>query len=181
MYRPARVRLQDCDPDWPVRYEQEARLLTAALRGRLLAIEHVGSTAIDGMPAKPIIDILVTVPVGYPGFGEVVDRLDRLGYVYTPEAEADDPGRRVFRKGPADMTLPRTHHLHVTEADSHYGRRLVAFRDHLRCHPADAAAYLALKRELAERWADRSRDYTAGKRAFVAAIELRAGVRPPAS
>jgi hypothetical protein len=68
MYRPARVRLEDFDPDWSLRYADEALLLTGVLDDRLLSVEHVGSTSIHGTPAKPIIDILATVPVGHPGF-----------------------------------------------------------------------------------------------------------------
>ena len=99
-----------------------------------------------------------------------------LSYTYTPESEADDPSRRVFRKGPEDFARTRTHHLHVTLAGSHYWRRLVGFRDWLRAHPEDAAAYIRLKRELALVHANDSRAYTAGKTGFVRWIERRAGI-----
>ena len=98
----------------------------------------------------------------------------RLGYVYTPESEADDPGRRVFRKGPDDMKLPRTHHLHVTDPDSDYWHRIIAFRDHLRDDPDDAAAYGELKRTLARAFEHDSRGFTDAKHDFVRTIECKA-------
>ena len=169
-YPPETVRVVDYDPDWPQRYAEEANLLSDALGAYLLAVEHIGSTAIPGMPAKPVIDILAATP-GYAPFDEVVRRLARIGYLYTPESEVDDPGRRVFRKGPDDLGCLRTHHLHVTEFYSHYWQRMVAFRDHLRGHPEDAASYVDLKRELVARHPQDSRRYTAGKHQFVTAIE----------
>lgn len=163
------------DPGWPRQYADEAEHLTTVLSLVLEAIEHIGSTAVPGMAAKPVIDILVGVR-SYDGFESVIGRLATVGYLYTPEAEDDDPGRKVFRKGPDDMARSRTHHLHVTEVDSHYWRRMLAFRDHLRQHPDDAAAYVELKRRLALRFAHEPRSYTAAKHDFVSAIERTAGV-----
>lgn len=175
-YRPAKVRLSDYDPTWPLRYEAEETLLREALGSRMLAVEHIGSTSVPGMPSKPTIDILVGLS-DYERFHDVVHALESVGYLYTPEAEADDPGRRVFRKGPDQMSRPRTFHLHVTPLDGHYWRRMLAFRDHLRRHPDDAATYVALKRRLALEHSDEPRRYTAAKHEFVKAVERRAGVR----
>ena len=175
-FRHAAVRIVDYDSTWPTRYAEEAKLLAMTLGARLLCVEHVGSTSVPGMPAKPIIDILAAV-AGYDDFPTVVRDLEKIGYLYTPESEADDPDRRVFRKGPDDMTRPRTHHLHVTEVGSHYWQRIVAFRDHLRRTPAAAAAYAELKQGLAAEYAREPRSYTAGKHEFVATVEHQAGVR----
>ncbi|WP_446217600.1 GrpB family protein [Micromonospora sp. IBHARD004] len=158
-----------------MRYAEEAELLVHTLRHHLVAVEHVGSTSIPGLAAKPVIDILAAVR-NFDGFPQVVERLQGIGYIYTPESEADDPRRRVFRKGPEDITCLRTHHLHITEHGSHYWRRLVAFRDHLRSHPEDAGSYLILKRDLAARHAADPGRYTSDKREFVSEIEKRAGV-----
>ncbi|MGS2619825.1 GrpB family protein [Micromonospora sp. LZ34] len=171
-YRTAEVHLEDYDPSWPVRYAEEAELLTGTLQGRLVAVEHVGSTSVPGLAAKPVIDILAAVR-SFDGFPQLVERLAGIGYIYTPESEADDPSRRVFRKGPEDVTRLRTHHLHITEQGSHYWRRLVAFRDYLRSHPADADRYLALKRDLAARHATDPQRYTREKREFVREMETR--------
>ncbi|MEU9741176.1 GrpB family protein [Micromonospora chersina] len=177
-YRAARVQVQMYDPSWPERYAEEAELLTRALAGSLLAVEHVGSTAVPGLAAKPVIDILAAVQ-DFNEFPALVERLQKIGYTYTPESEADDPSRRVFRKGPEDLTRLRTHHLHVTEQGSDYWRRLVAFRDHLRANPEDAASYVTLKRELAARHAADPGRYTRDKRDFVREIERRATSPPP--
>jgi GrpB-like predicted nucleotidyltransferase (UPF0157 family) len=174
--RPAAVRVEEYDPSWTRLFAEEAVVLRGALGDEVVAVEHIGSTAVPGLPAKPIVDIMGGV-AGWDGFGLVVDRLAAVGYRYTPEAEKDDPSRRVFRKGPSDLSLPRTHHLHVTELDGFYWQRMLAFRDRLREHPDEAAAYVALKRRLASRFANESRRYTAGKAEFVMEIERRAGVR----
>jgi GrpB-like predicted nucleotidyltransferase (UPF0157 family) len=176
-YRPAPVRLVDPDPAWPAMFAAEAVRIRAALGDRVADLEHVGSTAVPGLRAKPVIDILAAVH-DECRLDAVVGRLAGIGYLYTPEAERDDPSRRVFRKGPADMALPRTHHLHLAERDGHYWRRLIAFRDRLRAHPEEAAAYVALKERLAARFAGQSRRYTAGKHDFVAAAEAAAEITP---
>ncbi|MFC4018303.1 GrpB family protein [Micromonospora sp. GCM10011542] len=173
-YRAAGVHVDVYDPSWPVRYAEEAELLTRTLRGFLVAIEHIGSTSVPGLAAKPVIDILAAVR-DVNGFPAVVERLRGIGYTYTPESEADDPDRWVFRKGPKDLSRLRTHHLHVTGHGSHYWRRLVAFRDHLRAHPEDAASYVRLKRDLAARHAADPGRYTRDKRDFVREMEQKAG------
>jgi GrpB-like predicted nucleotidyltransferase (UPF0157 family) len=166
----AAVRIVEYDPTWPTRYAEEATLLTETLGSRLLRVEHVGSTSVPGMPAKPIIDILAAV-AGYDDFPTVVADLAKIGYLYTPESESDDPDRRVFRKGPDDMTRLRTHHLHVTEAGSRYWHRIVAFRDLLRHTPEAASAYADLKKGLAAKHAREPRSYTVGKHEFVTTVE----------
>jgi GrpB-like predicted nucleotidyltransferase (UPF0157 family) len=174
-YRPARVVIEDYDERWPSQYAEEAERIASAIGDALVALEHIGSTAIPGMPAKPIIDILAAVST-WDGFDRMAVRLRAIGYVYTPESETEDPGRRVFRKGPDDMQLPRTHHLHVTEPASTYWQRIIAFRDHLRDDPADAAAYGDLKRALARTFEHDSRRFTDEKHGFVTAIERKRGL-----
>ncbi|MGQ0432501.1 MAG: GrpB family protein [Microthrixaceae bacterium] len=174
-YRPARVHIDEYDARWPEIYQEEALRIAAAIGIDLIAIEHVGSTAVPGMAAKPIIDILAAVTT-WVRLDDMVTKLRELGYVYTPESEADDPNRRVFRKGPTDMSLLRTHHLHITDPESLYWQRIIAFRDQLRSNAADAAAYIQLKNALAADFAHDSRSYTAGKQEFVTAMERKRGV-----
>lgn len=171
-YRPARVSIVPYDSGWPDMFGREARRLRCALGSVLLQLEHVGSTAVPGLEAKPIIDILCAIE-SHADFDAIRARLEAIGYVHTPESSAP---ARIFRKGPADMGRLRTHHLHLTNLDGHYWRRIIAFRDHLRRHPHDAAAYAQLKRDLAGRFADDRHDYTVGKHAFVTGIEQRAGI-----
>lgn len=177
-YRPRRLELKDHDPGWLALYTAEVPGLREAIGDGLEALEHVGSTAVPGLAAKPIIDILATVRA-WTGADEMVQRLAAIEYLYTAESEADDPERKVFRKGPADLGLLRTHQLHVTLRHSHYARRLVAFRDHLRAHPTEMAAYGTLKADLVRRHATDSRAYTAAKSEFVHRIERLAGIDGP--
>ena len=151
-------------------YADAATELVGAAGDHLIAIEHIGSTAVPGMPAKPIIDLLAAVTT-WDHFDEIRSALEELGYVYTPESELDDADRRVFRRGPADMAELRTHQLHVTEAGSDYWKRIIAFRDQLRDDPTDAAAYADLKRQLAVTFESDSRGYTDAKTEFVQAVE----------
>lgn len=174
-YRSAAVTQVDYDDAWPARYETEARIVSDAIGPDLVTIEHVGSTAVPDLSAKPIIDLLAAVS-SWGRFDEIVATLARADYLYTPHSERDDPGRRVFRK-PSDMSQSRTHHLHVTEVDSDYWIRIVAFRDHLRSHDDDAIAYSELKRRLAVEFMNDSESYTRGKADFVKAIERKADAR----
>jgi GrpB-like predicted nucleotidyltransferase (UPF0157 family) len=168
----------DYDPAWIGRYVTEAHRLREALGPGPAAIEHVGSTSIPGMAAKPIIDILAAQPQAH-SLDVIVHRLSGIGYLYTPESEVDDPDRRVFRKGPADMRLMRTHHLHLTDIGGQYWRRILAFRDWLRTHHEDADTYAQLKRDLVTRHGRDSHVYTNAKHEFVTDIELRAGIPHP--
>jgi GrpB-like predicted nucleotidyltransferase (UPF0157 family) len=170
-YEPASLHLVDYDESWPASYEADAAALRVALAPELDALEHVGSTAVPGMVAKPVIDILAAVR-SWGRFDMMVDRLQDLGYVYTPESEADDPQRRVFRKGPNDFRMMRTHHLHVTLSGSQYWKRIMAFRDRLRADPRAAARYADLKRELITQHRSDSRAYTAAKTTFVTQLEV---------
>jgi GrpB-like predicted nucleotidyltransferase (UPF0157 family) len=169
-YKPPNVRVDPYQPRWPAQYEEEVALLRGVLGVRLLAIEHIGSTSITGMPSKPTIDMLADVDLA-GGLNALVERLQSVGYVHTP----DDLDRQVFRKGPHDSTLPRTHHLHVCPEGSDYWQRIVTFRDYLRNHSNTAAEYVRLKRDLDERFRDAPSLYTSGKREFVADVVEKAG------
>ena len=141
-----------------------------------VALDHFGSTAIPGLAAKPIIDIMVTVdkPSQWP---KLIEPIQGLGYVFW----ADNPrrDRMFFVKGMPPFGKGHTHHLHVrTPADA---RASIFFRDYLRRHPEDAARDAALKRELAERYSTDRDGYTDGKASFVNAILARATAPPGAA
>jgi GrpB-like predicted nucleotidyltransferase (UPF0157 family) len=175
-YLPADVEVVDYDPSWPTKYAEEAALLVQAFGPDLLRIEHVGSTSVPGVAAKPVVDMLGDIDDHVP-FATVVDLLSTMGYQYTPEIQDRDLGRRVFRKGPTDMAKPRTHHLHVSDSNGRYWRRIVAFRDYLRTHPDEALRYVALKRNLAQQFTSDPGLYTSGKASYVQDVVERAGVR----
>jgi GrpB-like predicted nucleotidyltransferase (UPF0157 family) len=159
------------DPEWPRLFAEIRAVIERNISGKFHAIEHVGSTSVPGMTAKPIIDIDVAVRTGQ--FDVVRQRLEALGYEY--EGEKGIPGRHSFRLRDASLSgaLAR-HHLYVLEADAEELRRNRAFRDYLRAHPEEAARLSAHKRELAERLAlsldDDRYAYQEAKSAMVLAI-----------
>lgn len=167
------LRLAPYDESWVRSYEVEAAHLRRVFGSMLVQIEHVGSTAVPGLVAKPIIDILAAV-TSWDGFDGAAERLCALGYEYTPFPDTTDP--RVFRKGPAEGVQLRTHHLHVTAAGSSCWRRILAFRDHLRAHPNEAAAYARLKQKLVGQFANQPDRYTDAKTEFVRDTEVKAGL-----
>ncbi|TDE54681.1 GrpB family protein [Nonomuraea mesophila] len=137
------IVIVDYDAAWPSLAEQACEELLVALPGVFLEIEHVGSTSVPGLAAKPIIDLMASVPA----LEAVSDReraLTGLGY------HGEETGMRerlfYFR---ADASGRRSHHLHVVRADTWDTRNERLLRDHLRAHPRAASEYAALKRHLA--------------------------------
>jgi GrpB-like predicted nucleotidyltransferase (UPF0157 family) len=157
------VVIVDYDPVWPVRFAALRHTLKDALGELALAIEHVGSTAVPGLAAKPIIDIDVVIRSG-EDFPAVIDRLTALGYQH--RGNLGVVGREAFSELPH---LP-AHHLYVCATDSEELARHLRFRDHLRTHGEDAAAYGTFKREAAARYRDDRARYTEAKTWVIAAI-----------
>jgi GrpB-like predicted nucleotidyltransferase (UPF0157 family) len=156
---------------WAEAFEREASDIVAALSDLSIELHHIGSTAIPGIVAKPVIDMLGVVPSV-----EVLDahahRLAALGYEAL--GEYGIPGRRYFRKNAPDGV--RTHQLHVFAAGSREIERHLDFRDYLRAFPGEAGAYAALKQELAERCGSDMRAYSDGKTEFIRTVERRAAL-----
>jgi len=157
----------DYDSAWPVVFEREKSRIVSIIGPHVLAIEHVGSTAVPGLAAKPIIDILVGIPSLREAAACVVP-LASIGFEYVPEYEAEIPDRRYFRKGPP---TGRTHHLHMVEHGGAFWERHLLFRDFLRVHPERAREYARLKRDLASRFRGDREAYTNGKKDFVRRVE----------
>jgi GrpB-like predicted nucleotidyltransferase (UPF0157 family) len=149
------------DPRWPLQYQQERDRIAAALGENAVAIEHVGGTAVPGLPAKPVIDIMVGVP-DIERAGQAVAGLINLGYQYVPELESQLPERRYFRRG-----TPETHHVHMVAVSSDFWEEHLLFRDYLRTHPQAAEEYGKLKRGLASRFRFDRDAYRAGKLPFI--------------
>lgn len=156
------VILAEYAPSWPEVFAGEAQAIRQALGDTLVAVEHVGSTAIPGLAAKPVIDILVGVTTLAAGL-EAVPALEALGY--DCRGENGIPGRLYFRKGAVQYR--RTHHLHIFEVGHEQWTPMLAFRDYLRSHPEAARQYKDLKRELAVKFRDNRKAYTDGKADFV--------------
>ena len=162
------VEVVNYDPRWPGLFDEEAKRLRAVLDPSLiLGLEHFGSTAIAGLPAKPIIDILIAVRSLTQARASFVEPLRNLDYVYWAENPKQD--RMFFVKGMPPFGSRRSHHVHVTEPDGEMWQRL-AFRDYLRAHPEEAHTYERLKRRLAaEHRADREA-YTDAKSAYIESV-----------
>lgn len=156
------------DPLWPARFEAEATAVRVALGESLIAIEHIGSTSVPGLAAKPIIDIMPIVH-DVRSVDKQISAMAAAGFV--PRGEFGLPGRRYFVKGPAHARLV---HCHIYAADNPEVTRHVAFRDYLRSHPAAMQAYADLKRDLAQRHPDDIVAYMDGKDGLIKQVEAEA-------
>ena len=154
------VRVVPYDPEWPELFRAEAARLQAAIAPALsLVIEHTGSTAVPGLAAKPVLDMLAGCRHGASVDAYVV-ALTKVGFEH--RGEQGIPGRRFFRRG-----NPRAYHLHLTEQGSVFWREQLAFRDALIADAALRDAYAWLKVDLARRFPRDRESYTSGKTAFV--------------
>ena len=134
------IIIQDYDPGWPELFETLRLRIASALDGIVDAIEHVGSTVVPGLAAKPIIDMDALLASG-SDLPLAVARLASIGYAH--EGDLGIPGREAFRSRPADYP----HHLYVCHPNSPAYSGHIAFRDYLRKHEKEAAAYAELKRQ----------------------------------
>lgn len=160
------VRVVPYDPAWPALFAAEAARIAAVPVAPPLRLEHVGSTGVPGLAAKPIVDILAGRPPGSSA-APYVQALVRAGYVH--RGEQGIPGREFFRRG-----TPRSYHVHLAELDGPVWREMLRFRDALRADPSAAAAYGELKLGLAARFPRDREAYTGGKGPFVAGVLRRA-------
>ena len=164
-----KVTIVNYDPSWSELFAQEASHLRNLLGEALvLRIEHVGSTAIPGMPAKPIIDMLVAIP-SFEQAQQALPKLEAQGYLYIWRGDRP-PGHMMFIK---QTSAVRTHHLHMAPEGHKLWERLY-FRDYLCTHPEEAARYAQLKRKLAQQFPTDREAYTNGKSAYVQTITSKA-------
>lgn len=158
------VEVVPYDPRWPALFEAEARRLRDALGANVVEIHHVGSTAVPGLAAKPVLDILPVVSA-LDLVDEREPEMTALGY--RARGEAGIAGRRYFVK---DTDGRRTHHVHAYRAGHPAVARHLDFRDYLRAHPAQAERYASLKVRLAERFRLDAAGYTEAKRERIEAL-----------
>jgi GrpB-like predicted nucleotidyltransferase (UPF0157 family) len=151
------------DPRWPSMYEQERTRLLAVIGAHISAIEHVGSTAVPGLAAKPVIDIMLGVD-SLAAADPCIGPIEQLDYVYVREYEDDIPDRRYFKKVLVDGT--HTHHVHLVETTSAFWDDHLLFRDYLIAYPQTAWDYERLKRALAPHFSN-SNDYSDAKTDFI--------------
>jgi GrpB-like predicted nucleotidyltransferase (UPF0157 family) len=162
-----RLVVVDPDPAWAPTFERLRESILPAVGDIALAIEHVGSTAVPGLAAKPVIDIDVVVAAGRVAVA--IARLAAIGYEH--KGDLGVPGREAFRH---PRGTPR-HHVYVCPEGNLALANHLAVRDHLRANPEAARAYGELKRRLASRFADDVDGYVAGKTAFLVDILRTAG------
>jgi GrpB-like predicted nucleotidyltransferase (UPF0157 family) len=155
------VRIAPYDRRWPALFEEEAARIRRRLGGALLALEHVGSTAVPGLAAKPIIDLMLAVAsLRVPLV--LFEMLGQLGYQHRPLDPIADRLYFVMERNGL-----RTHHLHVCELDSTFWTSHLRFRNRLRSDPELAKAYEGLKFELAAQFPNDRLAYTDAKEPFV--------------
>lgn len=161
-----RLEVRDYDPAWPGDYAREANRVMAALGARALILEHVGSTSVPGLPAKPIIDMVL----------EVADSSDETTYV--PDLETAGYALRIREPAWLEHRMLRdpeeSVHLHVFSAGCPETQQMIRFRDHLRTSAADRDLYAAAKRELIAREWKYMQQYADAKTGVIAEIMARA-------
>ncbi len=159
--------VEEYDPMWPSRFGQLRARIEDQLQGIPHTIEHVGSTAVPGMTAKPIIDIDVVIEYG--ALPTVIERLGNIGYAH--RGDLGIPGREAFDTvGDSDRDLWPRHHLYVCERGNNALKEHLAFRDFMRQHPEWRQRLSGLKRELCEQCGDDRQAYMDGKDALVKEI-----------
>ncbi|HET6978329.1 MAG TPA: GrpB family protein [Pyrinomonadaceae bacterium] len=165
--RSAQLRLSPYDSRWKTLFREERDCLQAQIGQYVLDIQHIGSTSIPGLPAKPILDIGIAV-ANFEEAVRCVTPLEKLEFMY--KGENGIPRRHYFVKG-----NPRTHHLHMLEIESGAWRNHLLFRDFLIRNPETASHYAQLKEELVKQFSNDREAYQAGKDSFIKAVLQRAG------
>lgn len=168
-HHPIQVEVVPPDPSWREEFESESQQLASVMGDNLVAIHHIGSTAIPGIYAKPVIDLLIEVKDIHQTDAQS-EAIAQMGYEVLGEYGL--PGRRYFRKYRSPGI--RTHHVHTYETGSSEITRHLAFRDYAIAHPEVAQQYSHLKRELAQQYPQDIEAYMDGKDGFIKAIEQKA-------
>jgi GrpB-like predicted nucleotidyltransferase (UPF0157 family) len=166
------IIIEAYNPEWPLLYEEHKERILGAIGHITSGIEHVGSTSVPGLAAKPTIDILVGVHTD-----EDVDRsvapMQALGYEYLAKYEDRMPYRRLFHLRPTGAS--HRVNVHLVRHGHEFWERHLLFRDYLRAHPETTAEYERLKRELTTQFdREHTNDYAEAKTPFIRAVEERA-------
>ena len=166
-----RIEVMDYNPEWPRMFADLRDAIWPSVRDLAVGIEHVGSTSVAGLAAKPVLEIDLVIE-GRGQMPMIVERLATIGYRHRGDLGIED--REVFAM-PRGMPM---HHLYVCTSNSLPLRNHLALRDHLRAHPPDATAYGNLKKELARKFPNDIDAYTEGKTEFILGILAKYGFSP---
>jgi GrpB-like predicted nucleotidyltransferase (UPF0157 family) len=158
------VVIEEYTSDWVLRFQEEKRILKGILCDKAIAIEHIGSTSVEGLGAKPIVDIMVGVS-HLNEVDEFIEPLKKVGYEYVVHKEF--PNRKFFRKG---QWRAGTHHLHIYQYESEEWKNHILFRNYLRTHSDQLKQYHQLKKELAEKYHLDRAAYTKAKEPFILTV-----------
>lgn len=159
-----KVELYSYSPEWKTEYEKEKKILVKVLSNYALDIQHVGSTSIPNLCAKPIIDIAVAVK-DEKTLEKLIPILTQAGYDVKNSIE--ESGEILAHRGPPEL---RTHHVHVEVINSTYWNNHILFRDYLLSHPNEVKKYEQLKKQLKELYENDRQLYTASKNDFIQSI-----------
>ncbi len=160
------------NPEWERSYEAEASKLKEIFGDKLLGVEHIGSTSVPGLPAKPIVDIMVLI-ANHADADAFIPVLEANGYAFDAAVHAmsQTPERHFFRKG-----MPSQYHLSIAYEDrGSFWKRQLAFRDYLRAHPEERDRYAALKEQLIQDDPSGKNTYIGGKTELVNEMLDRSG------
>jgi GrpB-like predicted nucleotidyltransferase (UPF0157 family) len=161
-----KVRLTDFSENWTHMFQKEVKFLSGIFGEEIIGFEHFGSTSVNGLKAKPVIDMMCIVK-DIKKVDSFNDKLESLGYDVAGEWGIE--GRRLFRKGGEN----RTHHIHFYQSKNpQIGRHLI-FRDYLRNHPEEVLRYSRFKEILVRRFENTS-EYSPAKKSFVKEMEQQA-------
>ena len=161
------IEIAPYDVEWTHLFSRLGKELRAALGDTALRIDHIGSTAIPGLDAKPIIDVQISVASldALPAFQVPIEN---VGFVY--RADNPDRSKRYFREAPGE----RRTHIHVCRAGSWREQFALLFRDYMRAHPEDARRYAELKHTLSDQFGEDRQGYTEAKAPFIWQIMVKA-------
>jgi GrpB-like predicted nucleotidyltransferase (UPF0157 family) len=169
------VEIVEYDPAWPDKFAGQRGTVTAVLGPWLASpVEHIGSTSVPGLPAKPVIDMLAPVR-SLQAAHDAVGALETDGWLFWPE----DPCRHYRLWFLRPRPEARTHHLHVIECDHPHAQALLGFRDALRADPGLRRDYAQLKMHLARQHGGNRNAYSNAKGGFVERVLRGAGIEPP--
>jgi GrpB-like predicted nucleotidyltransferase (UPF0157 family) len=168
-----KVIIAEYSPTWPALFEQDKKLLKAALGENENIIEHVGSTSVVGLAAKPVIDIMIGLR-DFSVADDVVPKIEVLGYEYISNYEDVMPFRRYLKKVAREKD---THHIHMVEIGGEFWERHLLFRDYLRENHEAMDEYANLKEKLGEEDWENTNQYADAKTVFIRSIEKKAKER----
>jgi GrpB-like predicted nucleotidyltransferase (UPF0157 family) len=162
------IYVQEYNPEWINLYAMERNKISSKAGAHIKHIEHVGSTAVPNLAAKPTIDICIGVGELNAESGEIISKLFELGYEYLPHLEIMIPERKYLQK--LDNAGNHLFHIHIVAHGSRLWKEYTEFRDYLINHTAEAVEYQKLKKQLAKLYSNDREAYTEGKAKFIKAI-----------